>query len=65
MDDTRAQLRWAAVDAPESTDWELLPLGPDAVDTTEASIRKGVSLASHGMELAGLTPIRREEGASA
>lgn len=55
-DDMDAALTWASSDAPVPPDWDPLPSGPQAVDTTEASIGGGTSLAAHGMVLAGIRP---------
>ena len=51
-DDISAALNWAASDAPIPHDWNQLPLGPPAFDTTAESIVQGTALARHGLELA-------------
>ena len=52
-DDEDAVARWTASDAPVPVDWNRLPGGPMALDTTHESREGGRSLAGHGKVLAG------------
>lgn len=53
-DDQKASRLWASEDAPVPNEWDTLPSGPPAEDTTAESRTGGRALADHGMELAGL-----------
>jgi hypothetical protein len=55
-DDLVATRQWAAADAPVPTDWDPLPVGPGAADTTAESLKAGRDIAAHGMLLAGISP---------
>ena len=52
-DDLDALATWAVGDAPVPADWNDLPLGPEAYDTTDAPRAGGQQLAQHGLNLAG------------
>ncbi|MGW6278751.1 DUF6339 family protein [Kribbella sp. NPDC055071] len=52
VDDHLAALEWAENDPTTPDDWEYLPLGPRAVDTTERSIFMGRGIATRGLRYA-------------